>query len=453
MYFKSKELVPTRQLWKDLEVESLGDLFRACHENKLVGLKGFGIKTQQKIKDSVEFTQANEGYFHYAKAIAVAESLLHELTVRVKPLHASITGELRRKCPVVDKIQILLGVQQEPSTALLSEILATNQLNIKVDILFCSPENYFTELFKSTGAPEYVADFDLVGRGFDGESAIFEHNQTYWVPPELREAEGQFRKQNILHPPHISTLNWKDIKGALHNHTQYSDGQNTLKEMALACKTLGLEYFGVSDHSVSAFYANGMKASTVLDQIKEIDLLNAELYPFKIFKGIESDILFNGNLDYSDDILKQFDFVVASVHSQLQMDIDKATARLIKAIENPYTTILGHPTGRLLLYRQGYPIDYQKVIDACAANEVCIELNANPYRLDIDYKWINYCTEKGVKIAINPDAHSAKGLEDIKYGLSAASKANLFPENCLNAMSASELFDYFQSRKKKFGHH
>ena len=218
--------------------------------------------------------------------------------------------------------------------------------------------------------------------------------------------------------------------------------------MATAARDLGLQYFGICDHSKSAGYANGLQTERVMQQHQEIDLLNEELAPFKIFKGIESDILSDGNLDYPDDVLTSFDFIVASVHSGLKMDEDKATSRLIKAIENPFTTILGHPTGRLLLARKGYPINHKKVIDACAANNVVIELNAHPYRLDIDWRWIDYCMEKNVMISINPDAHETSGLLDMHYGVYAARKGGLTKAYTFNALSLEEINNWFQKKKK-----
>ncbi len=219
--------------------------------------------------------------------------------------------------------------------------------------------------------------------------------------------------------------------------------------MAVYCKELGYEYLGICDHSQSAVYANGLKAERILAQQAEIDKLNIELAPFKILKGIESDILYDGSLDYPVEILKTFDLIVASIHSTLKMDLEKATSRLLKAIENPYTTILGHPTGRLLLSREGYPIDHKKIIDACAANNVIIELNANPYRLDIDWRWIPYCLEKGVKISINPDAHEQEGYHDMYYGVCVARKGMLTKEMCFNSMNLEEISKHIHQKKSK----
>ena len=219
--------------------------------------------------------------------------------------------------------------------------------------------------------------------------------------------------------------------------------------MALAARDLGLQYFGICDHSKSAGYANGLQIERVLQQHQEIDLLNKELAPFKIFKGIESDILSDGSLDYPDDILATFDFIVASVHSGLKMDEEKATTRLINAIKNPHTTIIGHPTGRLLLARKGYPIDHKKIIDVCAENNVVIELNAHPYRLDIDWRWIDYCMQKNVMISINPDAHETSGLLDMHYGVCSAHKGGLTKEYTFNAFTLEEINNWFQKKKSR----
>ena len=268
-----------------------------------------------------------------------------------------------------------------------------------------------------------------------------------YIEPELREGRGELiLAQNNNLPKLIEAT---DLKGILHNHSKYSDGMNTLAQMANRCRELGYSYFGICDHSQSAFYANGMKPETVLEQQLEIDELNNKITPFKIFKGIESDILNDGSLDYKKEILETFDFVVASIHSNLKMDQEKATARLLKAIENPFTTILGHPTGRLLLSREGYPIDHKKIIEACAANGVAIELNAHPYRLDIDWTWIPYCIDKGVLISINPDAHETEGLLDLHWGTAAARKGMLTKETCLNAMNLEEITKWFESKKTK----
>ena len=238
------------------------------------------------------------------------------------------------------------------------------------------------------------------------------------------------------------------IQGSFHNHSTYSDGQHSLEEMTKACVALGYTYFGISDHSKSAFYASGLNEETVAKQQLEIDTLNATYNTIKIFKGIESDILNDGSLDYSDDVLKSFDFIVASIHSNLKMNEEKATQRLITAIENPFTTMLGHPTGRLLLKREGYPIDHKKIIDACAANNVIIEINAHPWRLDMDWRHIGYALDKGCIISINPDAHEKIGLADVHFGICVARKAGLCVDQTFNAWPLEKVSAWLKTKGK-----
>src|SRR5690606_14993750 len=282
---------------------------------------------------------------------------------------------------------------------------------------------------------------------FDSELQAYQEAGLAYIAPELRE--GQFEIALAREGKLPVLLELEDLRGSLHNHSTYSDGKHTLRDMATYCQSLGYEYLGIADHSRSAFYAGGLDIERVAEQQREIEVLNRELAPFRVFSGIESDILVDGSLDYPDDILASFDFVVASIHSALSMTRQKATSRLIKAIENPYTTILGHPTGRLLLRRDGYPIDHQAIIDACAANDVVIEINANPWRLDLDWRWIRYAIEKGVRLSINPDAHEKEAYADMRYGVLVARKGGLTREMTLNALSADALTIYFEARKKK----
>jgi DNA polymerase (family 10) len=236
----------------------------------------------------------------------------------------------------------------------------------------------------------------------------------------------------------------EDIKGVVHNHTDWSDGVDSLEDFAMACKNLKYEYVVISDHSTNAHYAGGLKEDKVQRQLQAIELLNKKLAPFRIFKSIECDILVSGQLDYDYDILNQFDLVIVSIHQLLKMNEDKATTRLIKAIENPYTTILGHMTGRQLLIRPGYPVNFKKIIDACAANNVIIEINANPYRLDMDWSHIPYALDKGVMISINPDAHSIGEIENIRWGVSAARKGGLTKEMTWNALPLKKIEDWLK---------
>jgi DNA polymerase (family 10) len=264
----------------------------------------------------------------------------------------------------------------------------------------------------------------------------------------MREGLNEIEKasrQSIRYP----LIETADLKGILHNHSTYSDGIHSLEEMAKACRDLGYEYLGICDHSKSAQYAGGLSIEKVIEQQEDILRLNTSMAPFKIFSGIESDILADGSLDYPDEILQRFDFIVASVHSGLRMDKEKATARLLKAIENPYTTILGHPTGRLLLSREGYPLDFEKILHSCAEHGVVVELNAHPYRLDLDWRWIDYAVSLGLQISINPDAHSTEGYADMYYGVCVARKGGLTPTNTFNTKNLTEITEWFKKRKEK----
>jgi len=304
-------------------------------------------------------------------------------------------------------------------------------------------------LLLQTGNDEHVQE---VLKRLDGETIkassekeVYTKAGLSYIEPELREGANEFILAEAGKLPEL--IKFSDLKGTLHNHSTWSDGVHSIEEMALFCRNeLNLQYLGMCDHSKSAFYANGLNETRLLAQHAEINTLNQKLAPFKIFKGIESDILFDGSLDYAPEILATFDFVVASVHSVLKMNEEKATSRLIKAIENPYTTILGHPTGRLLLSRSGYPIDYKKVIDACAENNVVIEINANPLRLDLDWRWHQYAIEKGVILSVNPDAHRKDGFYDMHYGVFVARKGGVARENCLNSYTLEEITHFFAKK-------
>ena len=428
-----------RQLWQELQIESVGELLYACSENRLTSLKGFGEKTQLQIKQNIEFKIANNNKFHFASIEKPLNEVVQMLSIQNPQLKISLVGQVARKCEIIDNIELLIG-----GKILIDLKQQTDSLPLPINYIFCEEKDFYYKLVELTSTSEHLQKIKfgtLTKREYSNSEEIYSSLGLQYIVPELREglAEVELAKENKL--PELIKV--EDLKGALHNHTTYSDGANTLKEMANYCKSLGYEYLGICDHSKTAFYAQGLSIERVLEQQQEIDQLNSQDQSFKILKGIESDILNDGSLDYPDDILKSFDFVVASIHSNLKMNEEKATERLIKAIENPYTNILGHPTGRLLLARTGYPINHKKVIDACSANKVSIELNAHPYRLDIDWRWIPYCLEKGVKISINPDAHHLLGLHDMYYGVCVARKGLLDKANCLNSFSLNDLNLFF----------
>jgi DNA polymerase (family 10) len=279
---------------------------------------------------------------------------------------------------------------------------------------------------------------------YKSEADIYSAAKLPYIIPEMREdlAEWKFNKS----PSDLITL--EAIKGVVHNHTTYSDGVDTLENFARACIEKGYEYTVISDHSKNAYYAGGLKEEKVMQQWEQIEHLNKILKPFHIFKSIECDIKISGELDYEKTFLKKFDLLIVSIHQLLKMDEATATKRLIKAIEHPLTTMLGHMTGRLLLIRPGYPVNHKKVIDACAANKVVIELNANPYRLDIDWTHIPYAVNKGVTISINPDAHSIKEIDNIRWGIAAARKAGLTKTMTWNAMPLKQIESWLKSKRK-----
>ena len=429
-----------RQLWQELELESVTDLLYACHENRLVELKGFGEKTQNTIIQNIEFKIKNTGWFHYAYAEKIGQPIIDAIK-NITDL-VSFTGAMYRRCEVIEEIDILVGDESIDLDEYYSETIPINFIQVNGNV-------FYRKLVETSSSKEHLEGINykvLETKKYDSEESIYSNLNIQYCEPELREGLFELDKAKNNQLPKLIELT--DLKGILHNHSTYSDGMNTLEEMATYCKDLGYQYLGICDHSQTAFYADGLNVETVLLQQQEIEKLNKQLFPFKIFKGIESDILGNGDLDYEEDILKTFDFIVASVHANLKMDEEKATTRLLKAIENPYTTILGHPTGRLLLGRPGYPINHKKIIDACAANKVVIELNAHPYRLDIDWRWIPYCLEKGVMISINPDAHQLKGYHDMRYGTYVARKGMLTKEQCLNAMDLNSFESFLKNYKK-----
>lgn len=450
-------------IWKNMEIETVGELYYACNENRLIEAKGFGLKTQEEIKKIIEFNMASNGRFLYARIENFAENLLQSFKKEFNAELSFLTGQYRRRCEIIDTLDILTAVPfTEQIIPELKNIgLSASEYNkniieckteygIIVTIHFCEPDELGWQLILKTGNIQHsdnlalqLVDKDVRGKT---ETQVYEIVGIPFVEPEMREGNNELELAKNNRLPEL--IKYSDLKGSLHNHSTWSDGVHTLEEMAVFCRDeLKLEYLGICDHSKSAFYANGLNEIRVAAQQREIDELNGKLHPFHIFKGIESDILYDGSLDYADEILSTFDFVVASVHSILKMSEEKATERIINAIENPYTTILGHPTGRLLLSRSGYPIDHKKVIDACAANKVIIEINANPLRLDLDWRWQQYAIEKGVMLSINPDAHRKEGFYDMHYGTLIARKGGVSKNDCLNTMDLQQVKFLFDRKK------
>ncbi len=432
-------------IWEEMEIESPGSLLYACQENRLQELKGFGLKTQKNIQQQLEYFIASKGKFLYARVEAVAEKII-EVLEELYPdeLHA-LCGAFRRKEEVLEEIELLSsfdGREEGLLEIISNEIIDDRFEQLPLKINLCEPEEFEKRFFELTATSNFLEDIRYDSSSIEEEATehgIFQSMNLPWIDAELRFDE-HWRGKEMQ-----ELIGQSDIKGVIHAHSTYSDGVNTLKQMAEHSIELGYEYLLITDHSQSAFYANGLKENDLRQQWDEIDSLNEYFDDFKIFKGIESDILNDGSLDYSKEILEEFDVVISSIHSNLKMDKDKATTRIIKAIEQPETRIIGHLTGRLLLSREGYPLDFKKVIDACIANNVVIELNANPQRLDIDQKYILEIMEKGGMVSINPDAHSTQGIEDIKYGVFSAKRGGLVISRCLSAFSRSEFEEWIKN--------
>ncbi|MCJ7727449.1 MAG: PHP domain-containing protein, partial [Actinobacteria bacterium] len=279
------------------------------------------------------------------------------------------------------------------------------------------------------------------------EAGIFNFFSMDWIPPELRENYGEIEAAKNKTLPKL--IEEKDIKGIFHIHTTHSDGNISIEQACNYLQKMGFQYAGISEHSKTAAYAGGLKDDDINRYLEEIDKLNQKYTGFKIFKGIESDILLDGNLDYSDHILSKFDFIIAAIHSSFNLSEEQMTDRIIKAIENKFTTIMAHPTGRLLLARDPYRVDIIRIINAAVENDVDIELNSSPFRLDLDWRMCKFAKEKGVKIFINPDAHSLKNLDDYKFGVNIARKGWLEKEDVPNTLSAKEIEIYLNSKKNK----
>lgn len=429
-------------IWFQLGIDNLGDLLHACYENRLKEVKGFGQKTQDNIKKSIEFYLLSKGKFHLHKAFNFSEWLKNQF-----PFPIYETGTLLTWDNYLDALEYVSVNSISEVKSILSHlnflvthesdnvITAKNSDNVLLKFYFCDKSELCNYIFKYSSN-----DFHNEKIGFQMDKYYHDLGSIYKdfpyiILPQHRYHPDCFQFYEQFHGKFIQN---EDIKGLVHCHSNYSDGKNSLLEMANACISHGYEYMVITDHSQSAFYANGLSPARLEVQWNEIDQFNAQWKNFKIFKGIESDILNDGSLDYEESILKQFDLVIASIHSHFKMDKEQSTQRLIKAIENPYTRILGHVTGRLLLIREGYPVDFHKIIDACSKNGVAIEINANPYRLDLDWTWLREAVDRGVKIFINPDAHSLEGINDIRWGVMMANKAFLTDDNVINCKGLLE---------------
>ena len=444
-------------LWKEMEIDTLDDLKDACLENRIADMKGFGSKTQENILKSIEFQKQNSGKYLYARAEPIAEALTEKLRNKFPDEKIELTGDFRRQMEIVDSLDWVTTISskdlqhflvKEPVQLVADRdgMLILNADNALVMRFYIRTEkDFFSTLFSTSCSNEFLQAWkgDLE-REYTNEEAIFSECSAHFIPAFLRD-DPKIMERSV---DGNSLIKIQDVKGLIHSHSTWSDGGYSLEVMAEELIKLGFEYLVISDHSKAAFYANGLNEQRITEQHKQIDELNKKLAPFRIFKSIECDILNDGSLDYNNETLSRFDLVITSIHSNQNMDQEKAMKRLLGAISNPYTTILGHMTGRLLLRRDGYPVDYETIIDACAKNKVVIEINANPNRLDIDWRWVARAREKNVMLSINPDAHTIDEFHNIKYGVLAAQKGGLTAKENLSSFSLNEFETYLKDIRK-----
>jgi DNA polymerase (family X) len=462
-----------RALHERLGIESIGELEYACIENRLIDLPGFGFKTQEKILAGIEHLKRYKERHLYSDVIETAENLLATLQQNRHVISISLAGSIRRCNETIKDIDLLassgdpaalandFAVIPEAETVIAkgdTKVSIILKSGINVDLRIVGEDEFPYALHHFTGSKEHNVAMrgraKLKGLKMN-EYGLFENDRNIicksehdifsalglaYIPPELREDMGEIEAAELGAIP--SLVHLKDIRGILHIHTSMSDGKNSLDTIVNTSKKMGLEYIGISDHSESARYAGGLTPEEIRRQHAEIDEINRWEKDFRILKGIEADILPDGRLDYDDDTLSLFDFVIAAVHSHFGMSEDEMTNRVMRAVENKHTTILAHPTGRLLLAREPYAIDLRIIIDFAAAKGKAIELNANPYRLDLDWRLCQYARKLGVHIAINPDAHDLEGLQDIRYGVNIARKGWLEPADCLNCLGLTEIQKY-----------
>ena len=456
-----------RTIHDHLGIDTVGELEYACMENRLVKLNGFGAKTQERVLKGIDLIKRSRGFHLLDRALKEAKSLADDLLRHPDVWRVEIAGDVRRRMEVISEIDLVVShpdrdrimpilhrfgqVQAEDGQDL--SVIGPTGLPVRVH---CVPDETFAvTLYHWTGSDGHrtrvarhaddrgitITDrhviHDRTVIPCPDESAIYDLLGLQFVPPELREGGEEIARASENRLPKLPVRS--DIQGVIHNHTSYSDGMHSLREMAEGARARGFGYIAVCDHSRTAAYAHGLSIERVLEQQEEIDALNAQFDDFRILKGIESDILPDGSLDYPDEILASFDLVVASVHSMFNMSEADMTERMVKAIRNPHTTILGHPTGRLLLARDGYPVDVVRLIDEAVANDVAIEVNANPHRLDLDWRHLEYGMTRGARFSIGPDAHHVDELDYLDYGLYMVRKGGVTPDRLLNTLTAEEL--------------
>ncbi len=456
-----------RSLWCDLGLVSIGELEYACRENRLVELSGFGSKTQEKLIDAIRFARAAGERRLINEAWTEARDIVSSLSRVDGVVKVVAGGEVRRWCETVGSLEFVVTAHEEERVgAALAGLFpridreeqfrfrSMTESGLPMTVRIVSVAGTAAAILWSTGSGGHLRALKehavSVGLRLDesglwrgeakvecaDEEALYEALGCQWVAPELREGEGEVERSVAGTLPKLVAV--EDLFGVLHNHTTYSDGAATVEEMATAARGHGWSFFGVADHSPAASYANGLSAERLRDQWRCIDELNASMPGFRVVKGIEADILTDGSLDIPEGCEEELEYVVASVHSAFRLAEEAQTERLVKAVSHPACRILGHPTGRLLLARPGYTVDLEKVLLACAEHGVAVEVNASPYRLDLDWRWARRALDLGLKLAVNPDAHSTEGLENVGWGIAVARKAGATAADLVNCMDIEE---------------
>ncbi len=473
-----------KTLYDQLGIDSLDKMAEACETGRVAKLKGFGAKTQQKIIEGIEFLRQMGQRVRIDQALPLATRLMEGLRSAPGILRMELCGSLRRRRETIKDIDLLIS-SDEPGPIMerfvslpgVVQVIAHGETKSSVivhgdgrvimnaDLRIVRDEQFPFALHYFTGSKDHniamrqraqhyglkLNEYELAGPdrrvSCRNEADLFKALDLAYIPPELRENTGEMDAAADGDLPNLVEAD--DIKGVFHCHTTYSDGGNSVEEMALAAKALGLKYLGLADHSQSLTVANGLSPQRVRQQQAEIDAVNRRLKGFTIFKGIECDILADGRLDFDDDVLASFDYVVASVHSHFKQSREEMTARIIRAIRSPYVTMLGHATGRLLLKREGYQVDLEAVLQAAAEAGTMVEINAHPARLDLDWIHCKRAKTLGVKIVINPDAHSTEELDLYRYGVDVARRGWLERGDVFNTKPMAEVTKALAVRKPK----
>lgn len=442
-------------LYSELGIASLDQLEEAAKNGQIAKLKGFGAKTAEQILGGIELARIRESQFLLPVGLEVAESLRERLSDFDEVEDAEVSGSIRRRLEVIGNVNIVVSTKKlaalvEKLGGLVAELTEIDEQTYKgiargeIDVYFhlTAPAEFGSTLLRTTGSKEFVEAFGKITKAATEEDAFKKAGFTY-VEPERRETADDLQ---LKKRPKLVAVD--DLRGTFHVHTTFSDGRNTMLEMLSAAQGRGWEYVGISDHSKIAFYANGLTEERLKEQHAEISRHEKSVAPMRVFRGTEADILPDGTMDYGAKVLAQFDFVVASVHSQFQMDTEQMTERILRAMDDPHVTFLGHLTGRKLLSRPGYRVDYDRIFDKAAERGVIIEINGNPNRLDVDWRHLRRAVDRGVTFSIHPDAHSITEYNAVITGTWVARKGGLSPKQIFNTKSVEEVGEFLAARRQ-----